>query len=372
MSPLKDRIVSNSRLFKAAVDFGLDRYIIHKAFALQKWRPTYVEDLLANPPPATETRQLSTKILADVVEALIGTSFISGGIPKAISCLSLFLPDFEWHSLERGREILYNEAPADEPLPVTMRELESLIGYTFTKKSLLVEAMTHPSCTGPGVRASLDRLEFLGDAILDYIVVTTLYNITTPAPLPNHTLHLLKTALVNADILAFLVMEWSLPQDRIDATSSAPTHNNHTHSHSLPDITLTPTTTHLPRKSTHSPSTPPSQISQEKHLPNPKTPQKKPTTNIPPQKKQYPPSSATPPPTSQQPNTPPPSATPTSAPPSPNTSGTASPTRGRSSPACSRPNSTRIYSRVSLVPCGWTLGRWKRVRVCWSGWGFWG
>ena len=248
LSPLKDKIVSNSRLFKAAVDFGLDRYIIHKAFTLHKWRPTYVEDLLANPPSATETRQLATKILADVVEALIGTSFISGGIPKAISCLSLFLPDFEWHSIERGREILYNEAPADEPLPVTMRELESLIGYTFTKKSLLVEAMTHPSCTGPGVRASLDRLEFLGDAILDYIVVTALYGITAPAPLPTSTLPLLKTALVNADILAFLVMAWSLPQDRIDVTSST-IHNNNTHARPQEEITLTPTQSHLPRKS---------------------------------------------------------------------------------------------------------------------------
>ncbi|AEO71724.1 uncharacterized protein THITE_2033760, partial [Thermothielavioides terrestris NRRL 8126] len=214
LSPLKDKIVSNSRLFRAAVEFGLDRYIVHKTLTLHKWRPTYVEDLLENPPPATRTRMLSTKTLADVVEALIAASYISGGIPKALACMSLFLPEFEWKSIEQGREILYNEAPHDEPLPVTMRPLESLIGYTFTKKALLVEAMTHPSCTGPGIRASLDRLEFLGDAILDYIVVNRLFS--DPAGLDNSTLHLLRTALVNADILGFLVMEWAIEQDRVD------------------------------------------------------------------------------------------------------------------------------------------------------------
>ncbi|KAK3304599.1 uncharacterized protein B0T15DRAFT_537045 [Chaetomium strumarium] len=217
LSPLKDKIVANSRLFRAAVDFGLDRYICHKAFTLHKWRPTYVEDLLEHPPSsATDTRKLSTKILADVVEALIAASYLSGGIPRALACMSLFLPDFEWKSIEHGREVLYNKAPADEPLPVTMQPLESLIGYTFTKKSLLAEAMTHPSCTGPGIRASLDRLEFLGDAILDYIVVTRLFSYHAAAKLENSTLHLLRTALVNADILAFLVMEWSIPLERVD------------------------------------------------------------------------------------------------------------------------------------------------------------
>ncbi|KAK4122945.1 P-loop containing nucleoside triphosphate hydrolase protein [Parathielavia appendiculata] len=220
LSPLKDKIVANSRLFRAAVDFGLDRYIIHKAFTLQKWRPPYVEDLLKNPPSATETRRLSTKTLADVVEALIGASYISGGIPKALACISLFLPDFEWQSIEQSQEILNNEAPADEVLPLTMRNLESLIGYTFNKKSLLVEAMTHPSCTGPGIRASLDRLEFLGDALLDYIVVTNLFRLTTgedtAGPLDNATLHLLRTALVNADILGFLAMEWCVTEARVD------------------------------------------------------------------------------------------------------------------------------------------------------------
>ncbi|GAB1312939.1 Dicer-like protein 2 [Madurella fahalii] len=214
LSMSKDKIIANSRLFRAAVDFGLDGYIIHKALTLHKWRPTYVEDVLANPPPADATRLLSTKTLADVVEALIGASYISGRIPKALDCLSLFLPEVEWQSIERCRQILYDKAPHGEPLPVTMRQLEDLVGYAFNKKSLLVEAMTHPSCNQPFVRASLDRLEFLGDAILDYVVVKKLF--IRAEKLENSTLHLMRTALVNADVLGFLVMEWSVKQVRVD------------------------------------------------------------------------------------------------------------------------------------------------------------
>ncbi|KAK4146464.1 uncharacterized protein C8A04DRAFT_9801 [Dichotomopilus funicola] len=249
LSPLKDKIVSNARLFRAAVDFGLDRYILHKAFTLHRWRPTYIEDLLASPPSATGVRQMSTKTLADVVEALIGTAFLSGGMSNALACTSLFLPDIEWNSLEHGREVLYNEAPHDEELPVTMRRVEELIGYTFTKKSLLVEAMTHPSCNGPGIRASLDRLEFLGDAILDYVIVNKLFSLSDPKPLENSELHLFRTALVNADILGFMVLEWCLPADGPPSSTATTTNNGQ----KTPDVNtnflpahLHPTTTPIP------------------------------------------------------------------------------------------------------------------------------
>jgi dsRNA-specific ribonuclease len=136
-----------------------------------------------------------------------------------------------------------------------MRNLESLVGYTFKKKSLLVEAMTHPSCNGPGIRASLDRLEFLGDAILDYVVVTNLFSITDPSPLDNATLHLLRTALVNADILGFLIMEWSITEPRVNVTVTVDDGTANSDSRSSDrnrspvdpkEITLTPSSTPIP------------------------------------------------------------------------------------------------------------------------------
>jgi len=53
------------------------------------------------------------------------------------------------------------------------RELEKRLGYTFREKRLLVEALTHKSYKKP---YNNERLEFLGDAVLDLIVGEFLFH----------------------------------------------------------------------------------------------------------------------------------------------------------------------------------------------------
>ena len=48
----------------------------------------------------------------------------------------------------------------------------SKLGYRFHSSKYLLEALTHPSCD---LRYNYERLEFLGDAVLDFAVVTMLY-----------------------------------------------------------------------------------------------------------------------------------------------------------------------------------------------------
>lgn len=50
--------------------------------------------------------------------------------------------------------------------------LERAIGYTFRNEQLLREALTHPSCGRP---VNYERLEFLGDAVLELAVSDTLF-----------------------------------------------------------------------------------------------------------------------------------------------------------------------------------------------------
>ena len=50
--------------------------------------------------------------------------------------------------------------------------LENIINYTFKNKELLKEALTHKSCKG---KYNNERLEFLGDAVLDLIIGEFLY-----------------------------------------------------------------------------------------------------------------------------------------------------------------------------------------------------
>jgi len=50
--------------------------------------------------------------------------------------------------------------------------LEEMLGYSFESKAILLEALTHSSvCSGP----NYERLEFLGDAVLDLLLVTHVY-----------------------------------------------------------------------------------------------------------------------------------------------------------------------------------------------------
>jgi dsRNA-specific ribonuclease len=141
---------------------------------------------------------------------LIGAAMVDGGIPKALQCLQVFLPELEWMPLDAPRTSLFERAP-DVDLPATLQPLERLIGYTFKKKVFLVEAMTHASSKSGS--QSLERLEFLGDAVLDYIIVTAMYQ---KAELSHVDMHHLRTSLVNADYLAFICMEWSIDQEIID------------------------------------------------------------------------------------------------------------------------------------------------------------
>jgi ribonuclease-3 len=52
-------------------------------------------------------------------------------------------------------------------MPKDIKELENKLGYTFTNKQLLIEALTHKSFKQ---FYDNERLEFLGDAVLDLIV----------------------------------------------------------------------------------------------------------------------------------------------------------------------------------------------------------
>ena len=218
----KDRIVSNTRLSKASIDKGLSKFILTRIFTGQKWRPLYRDGFPREIDPSSG-RHMSTKTLADVVESLIGAAFYEGGVPKALECISLFVDEFPSQDLNEGRTSLSNHVASDVQLPRRLKALEKLIGYEFEKKAMLIEAMTHGSVAEGTVRP-YERLEFLGDAILDKIIVTRLFRVTPP--LAHHQMHTLKTAMVNGDFLAFIAMNHGIVVDQavgMSKTASDPT-----------------------------------------------------------------------------------------------------------------------------------------------------
>ncbi|KAI1097702.1 hypothetical protein F4804DRAFT_326752 [Jackrogersella minutella] len=208
----KTNIVSNSRLCHAAVKTGLDKFILKKGFKGKKWKPLYVRDLVNIDEDAVSTRPISTKTLADVVEALIGAAYLDGGLSKALTCIRVFIPEVEWRSLNISREILFNQTSMSTELPGPLAPLEELIGYSFHNKNLLIEAATHSSFILANATGScMERLEFLGDAILDKIVVDAIWDFERD--MEPREMHLFRTAAVNADILGFVGMEWAISQE---------------------------------------------------------------------------------------------------------------------------------------------------------------
>ncbi|KAL2014451.1 hypothetical protein VTN00DRAFT_1976 [Thermoascus crustaceus] len=235
LSSSKDHIVSNTRLCKAALKVGLDAYILTDAFTGLKWRPSYISDIIESESNSSSSRELSTKVIADVVEALIGASYVDGGMDKTLKCLKVFLPEVEWKTMAEEIDRLYDAVPDPDgrtPLAV-LPEIEALLGYTFTKKVLLVEGITHPSTQDKTV--SYQRLEFLGDSILDHIVVQELFfhrrsgSAAAAVGITHQDMHLMRTALVNKDFLAFLCMDgMSLEKTREDPAELGQAHRSGT------------------------------------------------------------------------------------------------------------------------------------------------
>ena len=58
---------------------------------------------------------------------------------------------------------------------VNIQEVEKIIGYKFKKPKLLIKALTHSSYSNEHKVESNERLEFLGDAVIEFIITERLY-----------------------------------------------------------------------------------------------------------------------------------------------------------------------------------------------------
>lgn len=147
---------------------------------------------------------MKNKVVADVVEALIGAYLSTGGELAALCFM-------EW----LGMKIEFvNEMPNDRPslknpdMYVNVCHLEALLKYSFHDPSLLVEALTHGSYQVPDVPRCYQRLEFLGDAVFDYLITVHLFN-QYPGLSPG-LLTDLRSASVNNDCYAHAAVKAGL------------------------------------------------------------------------------------------------------------------------------------------------------------------
>ncbi|KAL5339158.1 ribonuclease III domain-containing protein [Aspergillus crustosus] len=208
LTDARDALVQNQCLAKVAVEAGLDGFVITQKMSHRYCRIPLVSRKSESGRYATAKRDLAAKTLADVVEALIGAAYVDGGPVLARVCIQRLLPEI-------SLGICDTAAAEPKPKPSLSSDslvedrLQTLLRYQFLNKSLLVEALTHPSCAqAPNPTTSYQRLEFLGDAVLDMIIVNHL--IRTPAEIPPGEMTLIKHAMSNGNLLAFFCLEISL------------------------------------------------------------------------------------------------------------------------------------------------------------------
>jgi endoribonuclease Dicer len=181
LTAARGRLVSNQHLCAVGIDCGLSVYLRALPFCAGG-----VERICYLPPgmdvdesiamtSTSPSRQyahatVKYKTVADLVEAVIGACLLSGGVAgglRVMQRLGLLPRD--------GRNVSVRELGGSEEThnyevvsPQVISELESLLHYSFHSLSLLLGALTHNGRVN-------ERLEFLGDAVLDFIVVDILF-----------------------------------------------------------------------------------------------------------------------------------------------------------------------------------------------------
>jgi dsRNA-specific ribonuclease len=106
---MKARILSKTRLCKAGLELGLSKFILTQPFSGRNWHPAYIEDALG--PQKENKREMSTQIIADVVQALVGAGWRMESSVTALPIVRILLPEVDLPSIETARVQLFDFAP---------------------------------------------------------------------------------------------------------------------------------------------------------------------------------------------------------------------------------------------------------------------
>jgi dsRNA-specific ribonuclease len=144
-----------------------------------------------------------------MVRAIVGAAYMDGGSKQGASCAAALLPAIKtWYATALSDGSFKQTRPSSVTSCLsTLGEVEQLLGYTFTDRSLLVEALTHPSHYASGLprTSAYGRLSFLGDAVLELVVTQTLLhgpNLSVDV----ERLQSLRTAVTNNLFLVFVCL----------------------------------------------------------------------------------------------------------------------------------------------------------------------
>lgn len=215
------RIICNRALYKSAKELRLFERVLSTPFNRRLWRPPRFTTKIDDKPEMQETLRamrehgLSDKTLADVVEASLGAAYLTGGVESGLECCVAMQVPFDQITTWAHFNEVYIADRHKRPVradPKALRTLsvarvEEITGHHFANPLLIAEALTHaslPNSTCP----CYQRLEFLGDAVLDFLVIRYLFH-KYPVAVPG-VMTELKDASVNNQILGAICLHVGL------------------------------------------------------------------------------------------------------------------------------------------------------------------
>ncbi|CAD5118475.1 DgyrCDS7177 [Dimorphilus gyrociliatus] len=233
LSYLRSKQVSNYNLYKLGKRHKLPECMVASKFEPgENWLPpgfvmgTYKElDVHFGPENSHSERTVITyylqtqhslpdKSIADCVEALIGCYLNSCGQKAAIRLMSWLglkvIEERENSKFSPPSPLLAHVPRATNILDNLLdgfEEFERIIGYQFNDRAYLLQAFTHAGYHYNSVTDCYQRLEFLGDAVLDYVITRHLFEDRrkhSPGVLTD-----LRSALVNNNMFAWLAVAWN-------------------------------------------------------------------------------------------------------------------------------------------------------------------
>lgn len=191
-------IVSNVGLIEKTKHLNLAKRLYTSCFTRRTWAPPFSVIEGRKEDPMANLQHVSAKMVADLVEALIGAAVETDVSPddrsrkdpswwmndklalQTVVDLDLLPAEMNelssiyglWSEQVEPKRIAENW---DRRLHAgALQNLETLLGYQYRIPHLALEAMTHPGLIASQL-PSYQRLEFLGDAVLDLFVDAWLY-----------------------------------------------------------------------------------------------------------------------------------------------------------------------------------------------------
>uniref|UniRef100_A0A182PZN5 Dicer-2 n=1 Tax=Anopheles farauti TaxID=69004 RepID=A0A182PZN5_9DIPT len=159
--------------------------------------------------------QIADKVVADATEALLGVCVKTVGYERSFRFLS------HLGIIPKGSDVPMllrtTNYPIADYFPIRDQvdrllcnpdRIEAVLGYRFRNRTYLLQAFTHASYTSHSLTTSYQQLEFLGDAVLDFLISMYIFE-RNPTMTPGQLTDL-RSALVNNVNLACVLVRAGL------------------------------------------------------------------------------------------------------------------------------------------------------------------